>query len=307
MTGRGGDRSGVGGTAGFPPTALPPKSVALAGLRVCDLSGILAGAGATRLLAAFGAQVIRVEDPVKKGRWDITRGSAPFVDERRGVNLGGVFNNHNVEKLGVTLNLREEEGRDLFFRLVAISDVVTENFSAGVMDRLGLGFDRLKEVNDRVIYVSNSGFGKTGPYSQFKTFGPIVQAVSGLTFTAGLPGLPPAGWGYSYMDHMGADFMAFAILAALVNRNRTGKGAVHRSLLHRRWSHAGRARVARLHGEQPPDQGGRDRGFQLAQHPDHGSPRHLPGGGRGFLGGDRLPRRRRLATAQSRGGRGMER
>lgn len=202
----------------------PAKSTALAGIRICDLSGILAGAGATRILAAFGAQVIRVEDPVKQGRWDITRGASPFVDDRRGTNFGGTFNNHNVEKLGITLNLREERGRELFLQLVSTSDAVTENFSAGVMDRLGLGYDRLREVNDKIVYVANSGFGKTGPYAKYKTFGPIVQAVSGLTFASGLPDQPPAGWGYSYMDHMGANGMAFALLAALVHRNRTGRG-----------------------------------------------------------------------------------
>ncbi len=203
---------------------LPPKSAALQGIRICDLSGILAGAGATRILAAFGAQVIRVEDPSNQGRWDIVRGSAPYLDDRRGINLGGMFNNHNVEKLGITCNLRTDAGKELFLRLVSCSDVVTENFSAGVMERLGLGYEHLREVNERVIYVANSGFGATGPYSRFKTFGPIVQAMSGLTFNAGLPGHEPSGYGFSYMDHMGANFMAFAILAALVQRNRTGRG-----------------------------------------------------------------------------------
>src|SRR3954469_20141298 len=80
----------------------------LKGIRICDFTGQLAGAGATRYLAAFGAQVIRIEDPVKQGRWDILRGVPPFVDDRRGINLGGAFNNHNVEKLGITINLRTE-------------------------------------------------------------------------------------------------------------------------------------------------------------------------------------------------------
>ncbi len=141
-----------------------------------------------------------------------------------GVNAGGPFNNHNVEKLGVTINLRDDRGKDLLRRLVRISDAVTENFSAGVMDRLGFGYESLRALKDDIVYVSNSGFGKTGPYATFKTFGPIVQACCGLTFTSGLPDLPPAGWGYSYMDHMGANFMAVAVLAALVHRNRTGDG-----------------------------------------------------------------------------------
>jgi crotonobetainyl-CoA:carnitine CoA-transferase CaiB-like acyl-CoA transferase len=203
---------------------LPAKSSALAHIRICDLSGQLAGAGSTRFLAAFGAQVIRVEDPTNQGRWDILRGSEPTVDERKGINLSGAFNNHNIEKLGITLNLRTDTGKELLTRLIEKSDVVTENFSAGVMDRLGFGFDRLRSINEQVIYVSNSGFGKTGPYAHYKTFGPIVQACCGLTFASGLPDLPPAGWGFSYMDHMGANFMALAVLAALVHRNRTGQG-----------------------------------------------------------------------------------
>jgi benzylsuccinate CoA-transferase BbsF subunit len=108
---------------------------ALSHVRICDFTGQLAGAGATRTLAAFGAEVIRIEDPVTRGQWDILRGMAPFVDERRGVELGGGFQNHNVEKLGVTLNLRTERGRELLGRLVAISDVVAENFAAGVLAR----------------------------------------------------------------------------------------------------------------------------------------------------------------------------
>jgi len=197
---------------------------ALGHVTICDLSGQLAGAGATRFLAAFGARVIRVEDPVRKGRWDILRGSPPYLDDRRGIDLGGSFNNHNVEKLGVTLNLRTAEGRDLLRRLVAISDVVTENFSAGAMAKLGFSYDELRAIKPDIVYVSNCGFGHTGPYADFKTFGPIVQAVCGLTFGVGAPDAPPASWGFSYMDHMGANLMAVAVLAALAHRNRTGVG-----------------------------------------------------------------------------------
>lgn len=197
---------------------------ALAGIRICDLSGQLAGAGATRFLAAFGAQVIRVEDPTNQGRWDILRGAPPFKDDREGTNLGGPFNNHNIEKLGVTINLRTPRGREILKSVIAASDVVTENFSAGVMTRLGFGYERLREIRPDIVYVSNSGFGHTGPYKAYKTFGPIVQALSGLTFASGIADQPPAGWGYSYMDHMGGNFMALAVLAGLVHRNRTGEG-----------------------------------------------------------------------------------
>lgn len=209
--------------AGAPPD-LEPRSSALRRFRVCDLSGQLAGAGATRFLAAFGAQVIRVEDPATRGGWDIVRGAPPFKDDRRGLEFGGGFNNHNTEKLGVTLNLRTERGRDLLTRLIAVSDVVTENFAGGVFARLGFPYERLREIKPDIVYVSHSGFGSSGPYRDFRTWGPIVQAVSGLTFTSGLAGQPPAGWGFSYMDHLGAYAMAIAMLAALWHRDRTGEG-----------------------------------------------------------------------------------
>ncbi len=201
-----------------------PAAGALSHIRVCDFTGQLAGAGATRWLASFGAEVIRIEDPVRQGRWDILRGSPPFKDERRGVEVGSGFNNHNVNKLGVTLDLRTDRGRDLLRRLVAISDVVAENFAAGVMERMGFGYDDLRAIRSDVVYVSNCGFGHTGPYRDFKSWGPIAQAVSGLTHSSGLNGHEPAGWGYSYMDHTGGYYMAMAILMALWHRERTGEG-----------------------------------------------------------------------------------
>jgi benzylsuccinate CoA-transferase BbsF subunit len=201
-----------------------PKPAALAGVRICDFAGQLAGAGATKWLAAFGAEVIRIEDPVRQGRWDILRGVGPFKDARRGIDLGGGFNNHNVGKLGITLNLRTERAKELLTELIRQSDCVTENFAAGVLERMGFGYARLKEIRPDIVYVSNCGFGQEGPYAAYKTWGPIVQAVSGLTFASGLPGQPPAGWGYSYMDHTGGYYMAMAILLALIHRQRTGEG-----------------------------------------------------------------------------------
>ncbi|KUH64614.1 carnitine dehydratase [Mycolicibacterium novocastrense] len=191
---------------------------------MCDLSGQLAGAGATKILAAFGAEVLRVEDPATQGLWDALRGVGPYVDERRGVNFGAGFNNHNVGKYGVTINMRTPEGKDLLRELISISDVVCENFAAGVLDKRGFGYAELQKIKADIIYVSNCGFGHTGPYRDFKTWGPIVQAMSGLTFTAGLPDAEPAGWGFSYMDHMSALYMTTAILAALHHRDRTGEG-----------------------------------------------------------------------------------
>ena len=175
-------------------------------------------------MAAFGAEVIRIEDPVTQGRWDILRGHPPYVDERRGNELGGGYNNHNVGKLGITLNLRTDRAKELLRELIAISDVVTENFAAGVLDRMGFGWEELRAIKPDIIYVSNCGFGHHGPYRTFKTWGPIVQACCGLSFSSGLAGLGPAGFGFSYMDHHGGSFMAMAILSAILYRNRTGEG-----------------------------------------------------------------------------------
>jgi crotonobetainyl-CoA:carnitine CoA-transferase CaiB-like acyl-CoA transferase len=201
-----------------------PTPRALEGIRICDFTGQLAGAGATKWLAAFGAEVIRIEDPTNQGGWDILRRVPPFVDERRGPDFGGGFNNHNVEKKGITLNLRTARGKELLAAIIERSDVVTENFAAGVMARWGFGYERLKELRPDIIYVSNCGFGQAGPYAEFKTWGPIVQALCGLTFTSGLPDMEPAGWGFSYMDHTGGHYMAMAVLLALLHRRRTGEG-----------------------------------------------------------------------------------
>ena len=104
------------------------QSGALSKIRICDFTGQLAGAGATKILAMFGAQVIRIEDRLTEGGWDIFRGNGPWIDERRGVSLGGAFNNHNVEKLGVTLDMRKPDAKGILQGLISVSDVVTENF-----------------------------------------------------------------------------------------------------------------------------------------------------------------------------------
>ncbi|MDZ7726764.1 MAG: CoA transferase [Dehalococcoidia bacterium] len=197
---------------------------ALSHIRICDFTGQLAGAGATKFLAAFGAEVIRIEDPVREGRWDILRGMPPYKPDQSGLEAGGAFNNHNVNKLGITLNLRTDGAKEVLRKLIAASDVVSENFAAGVLERMGFGYEELKAIKPDIIYVSNCGFGHRGPYTSYKTWGPIVQAISGLTHTSGLPDQPPAGWGYSYMDHTGAYYMAIAIMAALHHRNATGEG-----------------------------------------------------------------------------------
>ena len=134
---------------------------ALSPIRICDFTGQLAGAGATKTLATFGAQVIRVEDRFREGRWDIFRGSWPFVDDRRGIEFGGPFNNHNVEKLGVTLDMRRPGSKDILAELISISDVVTENFSKGVLVRWGFSYEEMTKIKPDIIYVSNCGWLRT--------------------------------------------------------------------------------------------------------------------------------------------------
>jgi crotonobetainyl-CoA:carnitine CoA-transferase CaiB-like acyl-CoA transferase len=274
-------------------------SPALASVRICDFGGVLAGAGATRILAAFGAQVIRIEDPSNQGRWDVLRGSPPYPGGIAGPERGGGFNNHNVEKLGITLNLKTERGKELFRALVRVSDVVAENFAAGVMARLGFGWEQLRALKPELVYVSNCGFGHSGPYQSFKSWGPIVQALSGLTFASGLPDQPPAGWGYSYMDHTGAYYMAIAILMGLYHRRRTGQG---------QWIDLAMTEAAlTLNGPVLLDYTANGRPLRRPGMPHSNrsqsprmAPRHLPRARRRSVDRDRLPRRRRLGTARTR-------
>ncbi|MFT7599463.1 MAG: benzylsuccinate CoA-transferase BbsF subunit [Acidimicrobiales bacterium] len=254
---------------------------ALSRFRICDFTGQLAGAGATRWLGSFGAEVIRIEDPTNNGKWDILRGSPPFKDERRGIEQGTGFNNHNIEKLGITLNVRTDEGKDLLRELVKISDVVSENFAAGVLERMGFGYDALEELKPDIIYVSNCGFGHTGPYRPFKSWGPIAQAVAGLTHNSGLAGEDPAGWGYSYMDHTGGYYMAIAILMALWYREQTGIG----QWVDMSCTEAG----ANLHGADLLDWSVNGRSMRAADRPDSNrstSPAMAPHGVYRCLGND---------------------
>ncbi len=193
----------------------------LAGIRVCDLTWIIAGPTATRVLADFGAEVIRVEhaqavDPIRLGR--------PINGDRTTLNNSGFFNYFNRNKKSVLLNVRHPMGIELLHRLIAVSDVVIENFSSGVLESWGLDFEAQRAINPGIIYCSISGFGHTGRDRHFTTWGPTAQALSGLTLMSGLPGKPPAGWGYSYMDHTAGYYGAIAIMMALHHRNRTGQG-----------------------------------------------------------------------------------
>ena len=193
---------------------------ALEGIRVVDFSWIVAGPTCTRILADFGAEVIRVE---YEQTMDYTRNSmAPPGSDSP--NMGGMFNNLNRNKLGVTLNVMHPDGMALLRDLIAVSDIVVENFSASVLKRWGLDYEAQRQIKPDIIYVSMSGFGHTGRNKSYVTWGPTAQALSGLTYMSGLPGEDPAGWGFSYMDHTGGYYGAMACMTALHHRNRTGQG-----------------------------------------------------------------------------------
>ena len=139
--------------------------------------------------------------------------------------MGGQFNNKNPGKRGISLNVRHPKGLEIARRLVAMSDIVAEGFSPGVLDSWGLGYDALRAIKPDIIYVQQSGMGAQGTYGRFRTVGPVANSFAGLSEMSGLPEpAMPAGWGYSYLDWMGAYSFALAMLTGLYHRDRTGEG-----------------------------------------------------------------------------------
>ncbi|MFH1169265.1 MAG: CoA transferase [Chloroflexota bacterium] len=183
---------------------------ALSGIRVLDFTWLLAGPYATRLLADFGAEVIKVQS-----------GKTATGAES---NATGYFNTWNRNKLGITLDMSHPEAKELALGLVKISDVVIENFTPRVMANWGLGYERLSEVKPDIIMLSLSGMGQTGPWRDFAALGPTIQALSGITQLTSFSQGPPQGIGYSYADPLAGMFAAIAILAALEYRTATGRG-----------------------------------------------------------------------------------
>lgn len=188
----------------------------LDGVVVLDLTRVLAGPYSGMILADMGATVIKLENP--KGG-DDTRKMGPFINDN-----SVYYANFNRSKLGCTLNLKDPEGKEIFKELVKKADIVIENYRPGTMEKLGLGYDVLKEVNPGIIYGAVSGFGHTGPYSKRAGYDIVGQAMGGLMSTTGWPDGPATRVGTPMGDVLGGLNMTIGILAALVNKQKTGLG-----------------------------------------------------------------------------------
>ena len=192
----------------------------LDGVRVLDLTNVLAGPFATMHLALAGADVIKIEHP-QGGDLARKLGNVPKLNQEL---MGTSFLAQNANKRSLTLNLKADEGRQIFLALAVTADAVVENFRPGVMARLGLGYGTLREANPRLIYCAISGFGQTGPDAFKPAYDQIIQGLSGVMAVNGDERLNPLRCGFPVCDTVGGLNAAFAIMGALYHRERTGEG-----------------------------------------------------------------------------------
>jgi benzylsuccinate CoA-transferase BbsF subunit len=194
----------------------------LHGMRVIDFTWIGAGSYTTKMLADMGADVVKIESSTYP---DSLRLSGPFKDKIPGVNRSGYFADRNTSKRSMVLNLKSPEGIALAKQLIADCDVVANNFTPGTMERLGLDYQTLASLNPRLIYIGMSTQGSDGPENNAVGYGLTISALTGLHHLTGLPGREPVGTGTNYPDHVpNPGHAAFAILAALRHRRRSGRG-----------------------------------------------------------------------------------
>ena len=193
----------------------------LAGIKVLDLFWVIAGPAGTRMLADYGATVVRVES---SKHLDTLRVSPPWQFGQPHPEGAAGFQSANANKLGVTIDLSSEEGRAIILDLTRWADVVTESFAPGVMEARGLGYERLREVKPDLIMISSCIMGQTGPWREFTGFGRLAASLVGFQPLASWPDQPPAGPFGAYTDAIAARYNALSILAALEYRDRTGEG-----------------------------------------------------------------------------------
>lgn len=191
----------------------------LEGIRVLDLTNVLSGPFATAQLALLGAEVIKIENP---NNGDLARnlGCLPEYNKKL---TGTSFLAQNANKKSFTLNLKSEKGKEIFIKLAHTADVLVENFRPGVMKRLSLDYDSLKEINPKLIYCAISGFGQTGPDAKKPAYDQIIQGLSGVMAVNGDKTLNPLRAGFPICDTVGGMNAAFAVIAALFHRQRTGE------------------------------------------------------------------------------------
>ena len=188
----------------------------LEGIRVLDLSRVLAGPYSTMMLADFGADVIKIEAP---GVGDDSRAFGPFIGKE-----SAYFMSLNRNKRSMTMNLKREAECELFREMVKHADVVVENYRPGTMEKFGLGYDELKKINPKLIYAACSGFGDSGPYRDKPAYDIIVQAMGGIMSITGEEGGEPTRVGASVGDVMAGMFTAYGVMLAMFHRERTGEG-----------------------------------------------------------------------------------
>jgi crotonobetainyl-CoA:carnitine CoA-transferase CaiB-like acyl-CoA transferase len=195
-------------------------SAALNGIRVLDLTNVLAGPLCAYQLALLGAEVVKIEVP---DGGDLARqlGADAALNARH---MGASFLAQNAGKKSVTLNLKSARGKEVLHRLVATADVLVENFRPGVMARLGVSYDELKQINPKLVYCAISGFGQDGPMRAAPAYDQIIQGLSGIMSITGTPEAAPLRVGYPVADTLAGMMAAFAISSALVRRNATGEG-----------------------------------------------------------------------------------
>lgn len=230
----------------------------LTGLRVLDFCWVGAGALVTQSLALHGAEVIKVES---RARPDNLRVAPPFRPGTSGLDASGYFASRNSNKKSFALNMRHPSAAAVARRLAGLCSVVTSNFRPGVMERWGLGYDDLRAGQPGLIYLTMPMQGATGPHRDYAGFGSTIAALAGLTEPSGLPGRVPVGTGTHYPDHVANPGHALvALLAALVHRNRTGRGGrIELSQLESTVELVGPAVVRySVTGEQPTREGNRD-------------------------------------------------
>jgi crotonobetainyl-CoA:carnitine CoA-transferase CaiB-like acyl-CoA transferase len=189
----------------------------LSGIRVLDLTHVLAGPFCTQILGDLGAEVIKIERP---GVGDPTRRMPPHTMKDQ----SAYFMALNRNKKSLTLDLKAAEGKEIFYGLTRKADVVMNNFTPGTMEKLGLGYEDLKKINPKIVWASVTGYGQTGPYRERPSYDIIVQAMGGAMSYTGEPGKPPVRCGIPIGDLGGAVFAVIGILSALVSRSLTGEG-----------------------------------------------------------------------------------